>query len=300
MNIEKDYLTEYSLNFYTEELKIQFFSTISKKKQGIYDKWYEKDYFLLYIRSGKFSVSSNGKSVELNDGDIFLCKPYQTFELIALKENVEMKFPIISFHPSLLETCDQESKIYRVFEARENEELCVYKKEELGEIDSIFQKADKYSKKSFHKDVFKSLTTMLLFELCIIHDKYHQYIPAKFSHEYDLKIYSYIQSRILTKIKITDVTKEFFVSEWYVNKVCKKFYNMNFREMLKDSRMWAAKSFMINKQTNDLHKVAELCGYNDYSAFYKTYKKYFGISPKDDLMFYQKNKYFYQKNLDNE
>ena len=52
---------------------------------------------------------------------------------------------------------------------------------------------------------------------------------------------------------------------------------------------------MVSKKTNDLHEIAELCGYNDYSAFYKNYKSFFGISPKEDMKYYKENKDFYKK-----
>ena len=121
-----------------------------------------------------------------------------------------------------------------------------------------------------------------------------QDIPAKFSHEYDLRVYSYIQSRALTKIKIEDIENEFFISSWHIKKICEKFYNMGFSDMIKDTRMWAARGFMATKKANELHEVAELCGYTDYSAFYKTYKSFFGTNPKDDLIYYKENNTFYR------
>ena len=71
-----------------------------------------------------------------------------------------------------------------------------------------------------------------------------------------------------------------------------KFYNKNFSGLLKSARMWGARGLIINNKTNKLEKISQLCGYNDYSAFYKNYKDFFGVSPKDDLMFYRKHKTF--------
>ena len=87
----------------------------------------------------------------------------------------------------------------------------------------------------------------------------------------------------------------FYVSRWYIDKVCKKFYDSNFTGTLKRERMWAARGFMVSKKTNDLHEIAELCGYNDYSAFYKNYKSFFGITPKEDMKYFKEHKEFYRK-----
>ena len=286
---------QYLANFNTPKLKFQFFSVISEKKQEIHDKWYDEDYVIVYIEDGKIDILCNGKSAQLNSGDIFLCKPYEKFNLIALEVNKKMTFSTISFHPTLFDNCDKESKIYRIFNSRNEDELCIYRKEEAEKLKYLFEQSLEYIKKSWHEDVYKSIVTLILFEISAIFDKTHQQHPAKFSHEYDLKIFSYIQSRILTPITVTDVMNGFYVSRWYIDKVCKKFYDSNFTGTLKRERMWAARGFMVSKKTNDLHEIAELCGYNDYSAFYKNYKSFFGISPKDDLKYFKEHKEFYRK-----
>ncbi|MBQ4155442.1 MAG: hypothetical protein IJD90_01405 [Clostridia bacterium] len=69
--MNKSYLTDCIANFFKEELKFQFFSTISKKREAVFYKFYETDYFLLYVQNGNLKVVSDGKSVELNNGDVF-------------------------------------------------------------------------------------------------------------------------------------------------------------------------------------------------------------------------------------
>ena len=55
---------------------------------------------------------------------------------------------------------------------------------------------------------------------------------------------------------------------------------MSFHETIKSMRMWEAKRLM--KEEKNLQKVSSLCGYSDYSGFYRCYLKFFGVSPKDD------------------
>ena len=279
--------------FYTPELKLHFF--YNTDEELVVDKIYEDNFTLIYIQQGDIKVISNGQTGALSKGDIFLSAPYEKFELFPTSKCKTIEFVMINFLPSLFFELDKKSKILRPFDVINTELPIVYKKGELVDIDLLFLMFNKINEEALPLEAFSSLLTLILFEICSIYDKTHQYIPAKFSNEYDLKIYTYIHSRALTNIKIKDVMDEFFVSDWYVNKVCKKFYGSNFSFMLKSCKMWAARGLVVNKRYKDFSTIATVCGYNDYSGFYKAYKDYFGLSPKDDVKYYEKHKHFYYK-----
>ena len=52
--MNKSYLTDCTAKFFKDELKFQFFSTRSKKREVAFYKLYETDYFLLYVQNGRF------------------------------------------------------------------------------------------------------------------------------------------------------------------------------------------------------------------------------------------------------
>ena len=285
---EKNYF--YHGGFNASDLKFQFFRTSTDMKHVTYSNENENMFTYVYLREGKIKIICNGETAILETGDMFLCKPLEKFDVFSLEISF---FTIVNIIPSLLELCNKESKIYRAFEPREKDKLCIYKSEEIKTTHIYFQKARDYHERLLPFDAYKSLAILILFEICAVYDKTNQYIPAKFSHEYELQIYGYISSKALSNITIQDVKDEFFVSKNYINKVCNKFYSSNFSGMIKSIRMWSARGFMASKKTNELHEIAKLCGYTDYSAFYKNYKKYFGITPKEDMKYYKENKCFY-------
>ena len=47
-----------------------------------------------------------------------------------------------------------------------------------------------------------------------------------------------------------------------------------------------------------MYESFEMCGYAEYSAFYKAYLNYFGITPKEDYEIYSKTGAFYNKYID--
>ena len=97
-------------------------------------------------------------------------------------------------------------------------------------------------------------------------------------------------AQYLKNITAESVAESFFVSKWYVNNICKRFYNKSFRQTIIDMRMWYAYNLIAKHPTMTINKIAEMCGYNEYSAFYKAYLNYFGISPKE----------YNQKNINND
>ncbi len=280
--------------FYTPELKLQSFYKLNDKKELIVDKLYEDNYTIVYVRQGNVEAVTHGQISTLSKGDIFLSAPYEKFELLPTSNCKKVNLLMINFLPSLFFELDKKSKILRPFDVINTESPNIYKKGEFADIDLLFARYNKINDEALPLEAFSSLLTLILFEICSVYDKTHQHIPAKFSNEYDLKIYAYIHSRALTNIKIKDVMDEFFVSDWYINKVCKKFYGGNFSFMLRSCKMWAARGLVVNKRYKDYNTIASVCGYNNYSGFYKAYKNYFGLSPKEDVIYFEKHKYFWK------
>lgn len=293
-NINK--FSVHNTGFYEDELRVQLFSVTAQEKSAIMGKETKDYYTLIYIESGKFDFFCNGNYNTLFKGDIFLSKPQEDFSIIASEKNVYIRFIQINIHPSLFFDANKKTKLLRPFDERDLYKNNIYKKSSFKEIEIYFSKINEFLEKNMPLEFYKSLVTLILFEICNVFDQKNNYFPAKFSHEYDLRIYSYIQSKSLTNIKIEDIAKEFFVSEWYINKVCNKFYGGNFSFMMKNCKMWAARGLMINKRDIDLGKIASLCGYSDYSGFFRVYKRFFHCSPKEDWEHYKKHGIFLEIN----
>lgn len=282
--------------FYKQDLCIEKSVFKVEEKCVVLNKEDINKYTLIYIESGRFDVVIKGKTQKIGVGDIFLSRPYEKFEMIALVENSKYSYMRIEIHQNCLSEIEKQERILRIFDERAESESNIYRNDEIKEVAIYYQKIHDYQKRQMSLEFYKSLVILILEEICVVFDKKRQYLPAKFSEEYDLRIFSYILSRALTDIKIEDVIEKFYVSKWYVDKVCKKFYGgKSFSQLLLDCRMWAARGSMSNNMFSSLNKTAQLCGYTDYSGFYKAYKRFFGISPKEDLKYYKIHKDFYEK-----
>ena len=91
-------------------------------------------------------------------------------------------------------------------------------------------------------------------------------------------VVSYIEKHLGEPISLELIAKQFYVSESTISQTFQKKMHVSFYHYVTQRRLIAAKSMILDvEHLEDLgHKV----GFNDYSSFYRAFKKEFGISPR--------------------
>jgi len=93
---------------------------------------------------------------------------------------------------------------------------------------------------------------------------------------------TYINRNLMSIQSLSEICSHFYISKTHLNKHFKEIIGTTVWDYIITKRLIIAKDLL-----NEGHKpnwVAQKCGYSDYSAFYKAYKKQFHISPKDDYV----------------
>ena len=280
--------------FYSELLTVEIKYIFIDKKRMICQKIVPENYEIVYVCSGEFDFIVNGKIKELKAGDIFIAKPFENYEIIALTETIRSRLVFISFSPAAFSYIELPEFLH-AFDDRNKGEKNVYRKELFGNFsvyESIISIFLSYIEKNLPYHYFLNLTGYLIQQITLAYDEKYSEKTFVLSDEYDVKIYDYIKSNAVTNITIETVAKKFSVSKWYVDKVIRRFYGHSFRNSVKAMKMWHARN-LISRKRYSLLEVSKLCGYSDYSAFYRAYTTYFSISPKEDFEYYIKNNDFY-------
>ena len=119
----------------------------------------------------------------------------------------------------------------------------------------------------------------IISELCLIYD-YEYEEDNRSTDSVPVMIYEYVTRHFAEPITYELLSKKFFVSRPTINAIMHKFTGKTLKKYLEYLRLNEAKRIM-NGDT-DLVKVAEYCGFNSYSAFYRTYVRNFGRAPSED------------------
>ncbi len=95
----------------------------------------------------------------------------------------------------------------------------------------------------------------------------------------------YIENHLEDNLSLEKLAQEFYVSKFHISHVFKDYYGISIHRYITKKRLQACREAIESGG-----RISELCrrfGFGDYSSFYRSFKKEFGISPKDcqDMIF---------------
>lgn len=96
------------------------------------------------------------------------------------------------------------------------------------------------------------------------------------------KVALYLEKNFTNKLTLSELATTHGIS---VSKLChafKKKYHCSIVEYILNLRLSYARNYLFTTQNSRTSDAAFLCGFDDVSYFCRTYKKKFGVSPKED------------------
>lgn len=92
------------------------------------------------------------------------------------------------------------------------------------------------------------------------------------------RVCSYIDSQYTFQISLSDISKKFGYTEEYILRVFKKRYHISPHQYIIKLRMEQAMWLLENTDIS-VENTALSVGYSDFSSFYRSFKKTYGIPP---------------------
>ncbi len=236
--------------------------------------------------SGNAQFLVEGNAYSLSAGDIMIMRPAET-HMMQIQSDVPYERVAIHFSQAYIERiCPGSSERLRAFADRG-----------IGE-------GNLYRPKDFLSDHVKSCLLSMAKNCPLLNDPERylfvnllsvlEEIDMSFdvkstlskpsepldSEELSRKLVDYINRNLYKELSVKQLSEIFFISTAQLNRIFKRSTGSSVWEYILVKRLLEARRRI--KSGEPASKVCYLCGFGDYSAFYRAYKSKFGASPKTD------------------
>ncbi len=236
---------------------------------------------LYYFISGNAVFYIEGNSYKLSEGDIVLIRENESHFLKILSDTPYERV-VINFPKDFLSNIDPEQKLMDIFYNRElgcnnliNDSnisldlLLYFTQMENTEID-------------YNKMLIVSV--LLSHILMHLNNYYHQAIKADTTEKVKDKfssIIAYVNENIMSDLSTSSISDHFYISASYLNRCFKEKTGYTVWKYIIVKRLIIAQTLIKNGKSAS--QASQMVGFNDYTAFYKQYKKHFGYPPAKTL-----------------
>ena len=280
MNVKEFVLSHYknaTENFYIEKL------SHPTEAQKLHKHPYFQVYYMLKGKIEHFV--KNGKAT-LIVGDVFIVPPSVPHYINVSEKNSE--FYTMSFMPEFIPV-NTDHKFVNDFlyhlthlsQGKIQPKLSIPHSDQLF-CQTLFTRiSEEFARNDTGKeDIIRAcvLTLTSIFARFYFEQK-HESIGFEFNRSSVYSCLEYVKKHPYQNFSLTDVAKASAMSK---SNFCKVFHSVSgksFMDFVHDCRIEKAKE-LINKGEK-FSTVCRACGYNDFSTFYRNFKKYTGISPTE-------------------
>ncbi|MCR5255025.1 MAG: AraC family transcriptional regulator [Acetatifactor sp.] len=281
--MKKNLRTEFIRRQYmlSKDFELYYYSDRNLKNVGDHSHDYYEFYFFL---SGDVSIEIADKSHRLKYGDMVLIPP-------GIKHHVNILDP---------------EQFYRRFVFWISKDYCNHLMENSREYGYLMQHVSTGKKYIFHFDRFafntiqskifgiieemqserfgKSAKINLgISDLVLSLNRYVYETNHPKTEKEELSLYQnlllYIEDHLDEELSLDELAEKFYVSKFHIVHVFKEKLGLSPHQYIIKKRLEMSRAAILGGSS--ISEVYLMCGFKDYSSFFRAFKKEFGASPKE-------------------
>ena len=242
-------------------------------------KYYEFYFFL----GGDVSITIKKQKFTLEKGDMILLPP-------GVKHYITIHDPDVAYQRFVFWITSEfagelqklsEDYIYLLKHSKENGQY-IYHFDTItfNTIQSkLFLLSDEIHFDHFGKAVKLSLAVkdLILHLSRIVYEMVNPQITKEQQGLFE-KVLDYINEHLEEDLSLERLAKIFFASKYHIAHLFKEKYGLPVHQYVIKKRLALCKAALLNNE--EITEICLLCGFSDYSSFYRAFKKEYGLSPK--------------------
>lgn len=246
---------------------------------------------ILYIKSGSIRITCNENSQVLREGDLCYFYPLQLHEISPTEDKtVEYTIVKFDFHTLTLPPAHQ-AKLYDYFVHRtQADDFCmILPKEELSpepmttymkQILTTYQNRDEFYSLQMQADLYRILIEIAKKSKKEVGSATRRRNDTDFTFHHILE---YIDTHSGESLEIQALAAMCHMSYSHFAKLFREHYGRSCKEYITYIRLVKAQDLLLHTDY-DINYIALETGFFDCSHFIRTYKKWKGITPKQERM----------------
>ena len=286
-NIQND-ITSYWPGEETEDILVCVF-----KGKQIQEPFHRQDFFFInYAYKNSYQALSEkyNNLITINENECYIGQPYSGYALRANDPEEVIIIGILirkeTFFKEYLPTIYTSSSLFHFFvEPKINKfsdeyiHLSLQKEHPIRTLLELMA-LEYANKKNDTQAVLKSLLQTLLLEIA----RRYKIEDVKSKQGLIEEIVSYIEEHS-DNVTLNDVASNFSYHPNYISSFIHKETGKNFKDILLESRMKRA-DLLLKNTSLSIEEISSLIGYSDHSNFYKAFKEYYKITPREYIKKY--------------
>lgn len=266
---------------YSEDFEVYYYSDQPLKAVSPHAHDYYEFYFFL---EGNVDIHVEDKSYHIKEGDFLLIPPHVTHYPVFLDHTTPYRRFILwistKYCSRLMESSLEYGYLPQYVTTTHNysfsNDVITF-----NQIQSqIFALIEEVKGSRFGRNAMISLQVdaLLLYLNRLVYEKSH--IAGASSHkELHAALCDFISHHLEEDLSLERLEKEFYVSRYYISHTFKDNIGISLHQYISKKRLEACRSAIAGGAP--VSATYELYGFGDYSAFFRAFKKEYGLSPKE-------------------
>ncbi|MCC8168845.1 MAG: AraC family transcriptional regulator [Oscillospiraceae bacterium] len=235
--------------------------------------------YLLFL-SGDATYIVENSTYKANRGDIFITRPGE-LHTVSFNTDEPYERHFIQVNRKWIEKLPYDLLSFTdCFGPGENNRIPAWLSAEYG-LEEFYKNIYYYMENELPESQFMVRTYIMQFMTKVNAILQRESINEEGDNKSVAKIKDYINRNFVNGISLDDLAKRFYMNKYYMCHMFKEETGLTIKEFVNTRRIAMAKQLLPKyKLVKDLYTA---CGFNDYSTFYKTFKRFTGVSPKEFL-----------------